>query len=59
VILFYYYAGCANIALKHFAKARDLLEQAMTVPQNTIHEATVMAYKRLILVGLLTEGKLV
>jgi hypothetical protein len=32
VILFFYYGGCVNLALKRYDAAIDLLEQAMGVP---------------------------
>lgn len=55
-ILFFYYAGCVALALKIHDTAAQLLELAISTPSQAVHAASIEAYKKLVLINLISRG---
>jgi COP9 signalosome complex subunit 3 len=56
VILYFYYAGSIWLSLKNYEKAADHFVSCISTPCIAIHAASVEAFKKLILVKLISEG---
>lgn len=58
VMLFYYYGGLIYTAIKQFEKATLFFEVVLTMPANVMNSHMQESYKKLIILSLLTNGKL-
>jgi COP9 signalosome complex subunit 3 len=56
VILYFYYGGSIWLSLKNYEKAADHFVSCISTPCIAIHAASVEAFKKLILVKLISEG---
>lgn len=57
LLAYFYYAGCICAALKNYDEALFHLEQALTVPATAFSQIMIEAYKKFILVSLISHGK--
>lgn len=58
LLAYFYYAGCIYAALKQFDQALFYLEQALTMPASQVSQIMVEAYKKFLLISLISRGKL-
>nr|CAB3232897.1 COP9 signalosome complex subunit 3 [Phallusia mammillata] len=58
-LCYYYYGGMIYAAMKNYSRALYFFEQAITCPATVVSHIMLGAYKKYILVSLLTEGKFV
>ena len=58
LISYFYYAGCIYGAMKQYESALFYLEQALTVPASVLSQIMIEAYKKFILISLISKGKL-
>lgn len=56
VILFFYYGGSIWLGLKEYERAADYYSACISTPSIAIHAASVEAFKKLILVKLISKG---
>ncbi|GLJ36631.1 hypothetical protein SUGI_0737010 [Cryptomeria japonica] len=56
-LLYCYYGGMVYIGLKHFSKALEFLQHAITAPTTVLTAITVEAYKKYLLVSLIHTGQ--
>eukprot|EP00761_Pharyngomonas_kirbyi_P009200 gb/GECH01009215.1/.p1 GENE.gb/GECH01009215.1/~~gb/GECH01009215.1/.p1 ORF type:complete len:430 (+),score=68.39 gb/GECH01009215.1/:1-1290(+) len=57
LLLYYYYGGMIYTGLKKYNQARQFFETVLNAPANTVTAIMVEAYKKYILVSLLSQGK--
>lgn len=54
---FFYYAGCVYTAMKMFDSGLFFFEQALSVPAFVVSQIMIEAYRKYILVALISKGK--
>lgn len=57
-LTYFYYSGCVFTALKEFEQALFYFEQAITIPCQVVSQIMIEAYKKFILLSLMTKAKL-
>jgi COP9 signalosome complex subunit 3 len=58
LLSFFYYAGCLYAAVKDFEQALFYFEQVLTVPATCLSHIMIEAYKKLLVISLMSEGKI-
>nr|SVE76337.1 EOG090X04TU [Daphnia longispina] len=56
-LLYYYYGGVINMAVKNFERALYSFEVALTTPSSAVSHIMLESYKKYILVSLILHGK--
>uniref|UniRef100_A0A7S0F2X9 COP9 signalosome complex subunit 3 n=1 Tax=Hanusia phi TaxID=3032 RepID=A0A7S0F2X9_9CRYP len=56
-LLYYYYGGMIQTALKDYNKALDMFQLAFTMPCHALNEILVETYKKYVLVSLIVHGE--
>lgn len=55
---YFYYSGCIYASLKHYDNALFAFEQVLSVPATALSQIMIEAYKKFILISLISKGKL-
>lgn len=58
MLAYFYYAGCIYASLKDYDESLFYLEQALTLPANAFSQIMIEAYKKFILISLISKGKI-
>lgn len=55
---YFYYSGCITASLKQYENSLFYFEQAFTIPATSLSQIMIEAYKKFILICLISKGKL-
>ena len=58
LLSYFYYAGCIQATMKQYQAAVFFLEQVLTVPAVAVSQIMIESYKKILLIGLISKGKL-
>ncbi len=58
LLSFFYYAGCIYGAMKDFEQSLFYFEQVLTVPATCLSHITIEAYKKMLIISLISNGKI-
>jgi COP9 signalosome complex subunit 3 len=55
---YFYYTACVHSAMKQYDSALFYFEQALTIPASALSQIMIEAYKKFLLISLISKGKL-